>query len=190
MLQKHPGKVIVAFLFLVAFVVGWSVFLLLVGAETIVSAIGVENTYIVLLLVSLFGGVSSFGGPAYTAMLITFSAGGSDPLLLAVCSGIGVSVGDTLYFILGSYGIRALKHEKTQERVKKVKEWLDKKPAWSVPFVTYMLVGFTPIPNDILTIALGATRRPYVPIIIALVLGNMTLSYLVATFSQYLAFLV
>jgi len=59
-----------------------------------------------------------------------------------------------------------------------------------VPVATYVLVGFTPTPNDILTIALGATRRPYVPIIIALVLGNVTLSYIVALFSERLTFLV
>jgi hypothetical protein len=45
------------------------------------------------------------------------------------------------------------------------------------------------MPNDILTIALGATQRPYLPIITALVLGNMTISYLIALFSEQLAFL-
>jgi len=188
--MKRYRKTILTVVLLVLFVITWSIVLLTVGAGTIVEAIGVENAYLVILLVSLFGGASSFGGPAYTATLITFAAGGADPLLLAVSSGLGVSVGDTVYFFLGRYGMRVVRHEKTRERVARVRELLDKQPAWRVPVATYVLVGFTPTPNDILTIALGATRRPYVPIIIALVLGNVTLSYIVALFSERLTFLV
>lgn len=188
--MKQYRKTILTVIFLVLFILCWTVVLLTVGAGTIVEAIGVQNAYIIILVISLFGGVSSFGGPAYTAALITFSAGGADPLLLALASGLGVSVGDTIYFFLGRYGVRLVRHEKTQERVERVRVWLDKRPAWSVPVVTYFLVGFTPVPNDILTIALGATRRPYLPIIIALVLGNVTLSYIIALFSEQLTFLV
>lgn len=187
------------FIGLVLFMVGWAIFLIVYGAETLVNHLGAENGYLVMFLVALFGGVSSIGGVSYVATLITLASGGLDPFYLAIASGLGVSIGDTAYFYLGKNGLRNLVIESEQQKgmltrkitewVKRMTDWFDTKPEYMTYIGVYMIVAFTPTPNDLLTIALGVTNRKYVSTIVALVLANMTHTYLIAQFGAAIPFL-
>lgn len=156
------------------------------GADTIVNLIGVRNGYLIMFLVALFGGVSSLTGVSYAATLLTLAAGGLDPLCLALASGLGISIVDSLYYYIGKHGIRNfLVDTKTEKYVERLTQWIERQSQWVTYVGTYIYTGFTPLPNDVLTIALGITNRKYVPCVIALTLGNMTLTYLIATASNF-----
>lgn len=183
---------------IILFVIVWSAFLWFYDATALVDVIGAENGYLVMALISLFGGVSSIGGVSYVATLLTLSAGGLDPLYLAIASGLGISVGDTVYFYLGKKGLRTFVVEEGEEQgtvrrkvtrwIKTLTDWIDAKPDYFAPVITYLIAAFTPTPNDLLTIALGMTNRRYLPTIIALVLANMTHTYLIARFGEVIPF--
>ena len=97
----NPKRIFIALLITV---VVWTVVLYFFDARNIVETIGVENGYLITALVALLGGVSSLGGPTYIAVVLTFASAGLNPLGLALASGLGVSIGDTVYFYLGKHG--------------------------------------------------------------------------------------
>jgi len=48
--------------------------------------------------------MSSITGVSYAATIVTLAAGGLNPLLLGLASGLGISIGDTIYYFLGRQG--------------------------------------------------------------------------------------
>lgn len=170
-------------------VVIWGLLIYFFGSERIVEMIGIKNGYLIMFLIALFGGVSSFTGATYPATIFTLASGGLDPLLLALTSAAGVSVGDTFYFVLARKGSYVLKKEgKINQYVTKLRHWLDGKAKVLIGIVVYAYAAFTPLPNDILCVAMGLTRQSYLLIITALVLGNFTLTLIIAHFGTLFPF--
>ena len=173
----------------------WSIFLYVYDTQAFVEMLGARNGYIVMFLVSLFGGVSSLGAVTYVTTLLTLSSGGLEPLYLAIASGLGVSVGDTIYFYLGKKGLRkyVTEYEEKYPRIYKVTDkltvWLDKQSNLVTFIGIYLLTAFTPIPNDITAITAGISNRPYLATVTSLVLGNMTHTFLIASFGRVIFFL-
>jgi membrane protein YqaA with SNARE-associated domain len=185
MSKSHSPAVFAAFA-LVFSIVLWSWLLLTYGADAIVDWIGAENGYWIMFLVALFGGVSSIAGVTYVATIITLASAGLNPLALAIASGAGISIGDTIYYYIGRYGLRTLTHGVIHDRVQQLTEWLRNKSKKLLFLVIYVYTAFTPLPNDVLTITLGLTQQPWRVVIVGLVLGNITLTFIIAQFGQYL----
>jgi membrane protein YqaA with SNARE-associated domain len=169
-------------LVLILSIVVWTWLLIAIGPDAIVEYIGVRNGYIVMFLVALFGGISSFSGFTYIATIITLAAGGLDPVGLALASALGISIGDTAYYCIGRYGLRSLAHNsRFSERIVRISNWLRSHPSWLLFLFVYVYAGFTPLPNDLLAIALGITFQRFTVVLPALVLGNATLTYFIAS---------
>ena len=193
---EHMEKKNVYILLSVVVAIGtWTLFLHTHDISTLVESVGVKNGYILMFMVALLGGVSSFGAVAYLATLLTLSAGGLDPVYLAFASGLGVSVGDTVYFFLGKKGIRKLilAREKNSPVLHKIlhaiTEWFDKKSEVVTFTGIFILTAFTPTPNDLIAIAFGLAGRRYITTISALVVGNIVHTYLIATVGRIAFFL-
>lgn len=169
-------------------IVAWVALVYFLGAQQIVEFIGVENGYYIMFFIALFGGVSSFTGVSYAATIVTLAGGGLDPLFLALASAAGVSIGDTVYYVVSRHGQRMLKEGKSKQYIDRLSHWLHNKSKWTVAGTIYLYTAFTPLPNDVLTIAMGLTRQPYLLVITALVLGNFTLTYLIAGFGTSVPF--
>ena len=174
---------------LVLIIIGWSWLLLTFGSEALVELIGVRNGYLVMFFMALFGGVSSITGVTYVATIFTLASAGLNPALLGLASGLGISIGDTIYYLIGRFGLRELAMSRFEEKVRGFTAWLTKKPAWLRAVGIYIYTGFTPLPNDILTILLGVSRQSYLVVLPPLILGNATLTFLIATFGSTLSFL-
>lgn len=186
-MSKRRVRNISLFILVASFLIGWSALMIYLGPEAVVSWIGIENGYLLMLLVSLFGGVSSIGGALYVTTILTLAAGGLNPFLLGLASGVGVSIGDTVYYYLGWRGAHVLPHDSpVTNRVRHLSEWLRRQPLRLRAMVIYGYTAFTPFPNDILTILLGITRQPYLLVIPALALGNVTHTILIASFGNVL----
>ncbi len=169
--------------------IAWSALIYYLGSERIVELIGVENGYVFMFLMALFGGMSSFTGIAYPATIITLASGGLNPLYLALASAAGVTIGDTVYFVLAHRFSYLLNERGTARKyIDKIGHWLHDKPKPMIAGAIYTYSAFTPLPNDILTIALGLARQPYLLVITSLALGNFTLTYLIAKFGQIFPF--
>ncbi|MBY0310124.1 hypothetical protein K2Q16_03200 [Patescibacteria group bacterium] len=185
----HPRKrtLFIAFL-LVLKVAAWTWLLSTIGAERIVEFIGAENGYVVMFLVAFFGGLSTFTSVTYFATLLTLASAGLHPLLLALASSLGVSIGDVIFYYIGHLGLREVAAGRLQRFIVRTSLWLEQKPRVYVFAVVYSYAAFTPLPNDILAMMLGAARQPLMLVLPALILGNFTLVLLIATFGSWLPF--
>ncbi len=188
--MKHllTKNAIVAYVFIISIAV-WSWLLLTVGPDAILAWIGAENGYWVMFIVAFFGGMSSIGGVTYVATIITLASAGLNPVGLALASGAAISLGDTIYYYIGRHGLRTLAHGRANMRIQQFSVWLQNRSRVILFSVIYAYTAFTPLPNDLLTLTLGITKQPWRICIIALTLGNMTLTYIIATFGEGISFL-
>lgn len=185
--QPRKRTLFIAFL-LVVKVAAWTWLLSTVGAERLVEYIGVENGYLVMFIVAFFGGLSTFTSVTYFATLLTLASAGLNPLFLALASSLGVSIGDVIFYYIGSLGLREVAAGRLQQWIVRVSSWLEHKPRLFIFAVVYAYAAFTPLPNDVLAMMLGAARQPLRLILPALILGNFTLVLLLATFGSWLPF--
>lgn len=182
--QKLEIEISIALFILIAF----TVLLYFVGATELVSMIGVRNTYLVMFLIALFGGMTSIGGVSYTTSIITFVAGGADPLLIALLAGAGTSLGDTAYFLVSREGSKIAFHGWFGKKVERFSKWLQRQSKVGKFIGIYLYTGFTPLPNDPLTITLGISKAKRDLVIPALVLGDFTIATLLAFLGHSLPF--
>ena len=174
------------FLVLFITVISFSLVFCFYSPEELVEIIGVQNGYLLMFFISLFGGVSVITSGSYFGTLITLAVGGLNPFLLAILSGAGATFGDTVFFFLGRRGHTVLTKNRLHTWAKKLNEWLDTKPKWFIPLVIYLVVSFTPIPNDLLAVTMGFARRSYLKVVVPLVLGNITFAFLIAMISLWI----
>ncbi|MBP6923980.1 MAG: hypothetical protein KBB78_00225 [Candidatus Pacebacteria bacterium] len=134
-----------------------------------------------MFLIALFGGVSSFTGVSFVATVLTLSAGGLNPLFLALASGIGITMSDSLFFWIGHHAHHIIDSPQMSTRIDRIAIWLNDRSRLVVGLFIYTYTGFTPLPTDLLTIMLGLARQPYWFVLTALTAGNITFTYLLAT---------
>ncbi|MEX0916910.1 MAG: hypothetical protein WDZ90_00055, partial [Candidatus Paceibacterota bacterium] len=171
MTKKNKKKKILFFGFFFLFILAWGILLYYYPPQELVALIGARNGYFVMFLVALFGGATSFSATSYFAVLLTLAAGGLNPFLLGIVSGLGVTVGDSLFYYLGSHGRASLGEGRIKTLVLNLSAWLDRKPKWFTPALIYLYAAFTPLPNDFLAITMGLAHRRYITTIVPLVLG-------------------
>ncbi len=145
-----------------------------INPQELVESFGVTNSYIVLFFVALIGGTSSLTSSSYYATIIAFTISGLDPLMMALVAGVGLSIGDGIFYLLGIWGRNNISG-RAKHLVEKGSRFLLKKPKWLVQIIVYLYTGFTPFPGDILMVALSFARFPYKSFVIAGLLGNITL---------------
>lgn len=179
MKHKHSLLVVAS---LLLFLIFWSVLLYHISPQEIVEYIGVENSIIVAFFVSTFGGLSSFTAGSYYGMIITLASGGASPILLGISTGVGLTISDSLVYYLGTRG-----HEVLTGRPKKwadkIAIWVSKQNVHLVQAFAYVYTGLTPMPNDLLTGSLGLAEYSFKRLLPAMLLGNITLSIIIAEFA-------
>jgi hypothetical protein len=139
-----------------------------ISPQEIVAKIGIENSYLVTFLVASFGGLSSVTSPILYALIATFAAGGAVPWLLGVTGGIGIAIGDALIFVLARLGYKSTQKMHKHE-AEKYFHFQEKIPIWVQFVLLYLILGFTPIPNDIimiLLVLLGYKLRGLIPLLL------------------------
>ena len=166
----------------------WSWLLATIGAEQLVALVGAENGYLVMFLVALFGGLSTFTSVTYFVTVLTLSSAGLNPIGLAIASSLGVSIGDVIFYFIGYLGLRHVVAGWISRGIHRASVWLERKPRTFVFMAVYAYAAFTPLPNDALAVALGVVRQPLALILPALILGNFTLTLLLAHFGSVLPF--
>ncbi|MCF7799042.1 hypothetical protein K9M74_04000 [Candidatus Woesearchaeota archaeon] len=175
-------KNLVEFFAVLLFLILWSLLLYFIGPQRIVSLIGAQNIYLVLFIIGTVGGVSTLTSATFYTSLTAFALGGANPFLLGIAGGLGITIGDSLFYYLGKKGQESLA-TKARRITLKFSNWLNQQPSWVVPVVTFVYAGLTPLPNDILMVTLGVSRYKYTFLILPLILGNILLSLLVAFFA-------
>jgi membrane protein YqaA with SNARE-associated domain len=148
--------------------------------KQIVDYFGVENIYLTIFFFAIIGGVSFLTATYFYISYFLFIAGGANPLLLALCVGIGLTIGDLFFYFVGLRGSPILENYfKRKENLKKIafiQNKMKKYEFWTI----YLYVGFLPFPKDIISFALGFFGHRLKNILIPLLLGNFTYNVLIA----------
>lgn len=165
------------------FIGAWIVLVFLAPPAEIVERVGVENAYLVVLLLSIIGALGSITTFSSYPAIVTFAAGDMNVLALGLVSGIGLTLGDAVFYFLCTE-IKGLLTGRLEEKAVATGLWLETQPAWVIPLVTYVWVGLLPLANNLLTGALAITGYPFRRILPPLFLGNVTFPTGVAYFAS------
>lgn len=183
-LKEYYGKKylnILFFLTLFSLIVIWLSMVYYIGAREIIEAIGLENVYLLIFIIAILSGSSSFVSASFFAIYISIASGLDSYFLLSVFGGLGLSVGDSIFYYLGTRG-RKIDGKKWQKMLTKLSSWVKKQSLFLIYIIIFIYNAFTPLPGDILNISLGLSGINYKKVIPIIILGNIALLYIVAYF--------
>lgn len=172
------------FLTLVLFFIAWTILLSKITPTEIVEYLGVSNGYLIAFIVALVGGLSTVINFPYQLVIFTLGAGGLNPLLVGLCAGAGVFLGDTISYIIGYHG-RHILPDRLQRIFDRFAHWCLHAPNGVVPSILFLYGALLPLPNDLIVISLAFARYPYWRVMIPLTLGNITFNTSIAVFGWY-----
>lgn len=173
----------------------YSVFFILIAVSTVlyyyppdqvVEYIGVENSYLATFLIAAFGGLSSVTSGVFYAAVATFSSGGASPWLLGLIGGIGIAIGDSIIFGLFTYGVKGLS-DVWEDRVEQIRTHIERYPDYAVYVGLFLILGVSPLPNDIVMFALVVLGFKYVKIAPILVLAGISVTTITALLGESLS---
>ncbi len=177
-------KKVFIFLALLIFLVGMSILFVYVKPQEIIEIIGVKNGYLIIAIFALFGGISAFTSVSFYATLITFTIGGLNPFILALVTAPSLFIGDSVYYYFG-HVLNDLLSERMIKFIERIKSFILRPKIYKIsPIFIYLYVGVSPLPPDILIIALSISKYPYKRMIVPLLLGEITFVLLVSLFAQ------
>lgn len=151
---------------IVLFVILWSILLFYYPPAEIVERLGVRNVYIFIFLMSLIGGVSTFTSTTFYTALIAISFGGVNPLVLSLVASAGLTFGDMLFYYMGMKCKKCIKgkYEVYISRLTKRMEQSDDR----VIMLLIFFYSLTPLPSDVIAIALAIVGFPFKKMIVPL----------------------
>ncbi len=181
-MERNTRRYIIFFAML-AFIVFWTSLIVFIGPKELVSTLGVGETHLAVFLLAVFGALSSLTTFSIYPALGTFAAGGMNPVSLGIIAGIGLTIGDSFFFLFGRK-LRILFSESSKKRLDKLLRRIEKRPRL-MPLIVYAYVAFTPFPNNVLTGGLALTGYRFRKLILPLWLGDMTLPAIVSMLAAY-----
>jgi membrane protein YqaA with SNARE-associated domain len=165
---------------LLLFFIAWSVFFYYASPAKIISYIGIENAYGLMFILALLGGLTTFSGVPYHAILIMLASGGLNPLYLGLSASFGVMFGDSTSYYIGYNGAQIVP-QKIQKYLKRFCVYCLDHPK-ILPFAFFLYGSIVPFSNDFIVISMGMARYPFWKVMLPLGLGNVvfntTLAYL------------
>ncbi|MCF8226313.1 MAG: hypothetical protein K9J30_10590 [Bacteroidales bacterium] len=144
------------------------------NSERIVEIIGTGNGYIIAFIVAFFAGFSALTAISFYSVLIMLISGGLDPFLLGTVTGVSLSIGDIFLFYFGRKG-RDLISGKLDRQINGMARFFNRRNRQKyLPFLSYIYIGYIPLPNDWLLLFLASIRYPYRYINLIIIAGDLT----------------
>jgi len=147
--------------------------------EKFVAEVGIKNTYLLVFLFSIIGGVSALTAASFYTAIFTLASTGISPYVIALVAAPGILIGDLVFWYLGLQG-RALAYEAFGNLLTRMADYLSTKSKWFVSVFAFVYTGLTPFPGDILMASLAILRFRFRDICIPVLLGNYLLVLLIA----------
>src|SRR4029078_4255670 len=112
--HTKKGKYALALLAVTLFV-GFSLFFFVYFTpDELINWVGVKNAYVLIFVVAIAGGFTTFNVIPYHLVLITLAVGGLNPFLIRFLAASGVTLGDSTSYFVGRQG-RVLLSAKTNK---------------------------------------------------------------------------
>lgn len=174
-------KKIIAISIIVIFIAFLIAVIFFIHPEELVAKIGVGNAYILLFIISFFGGFSAGGSVTFISVLVTFVLAGLNPIYLGLVAGVSLALGDMIMFYVGSKG-RELVRDKWDKRIEIFSKAIEKRKLLKklFPFIAYLYIGIIPLPNDILILFMAAIEYPRKKMNVIIILGDLTFALMIA----------
>lgn len=170
-------------IFIISATVLLSLTLVSIPTDTITEYIGTSNVYLFMYLIAFVGSISTFASIPYPLFLISFVAGGFNPILLGLCSALGVITADSGTFLVVKQG-RWLIGKRFIKAVETASKLIDRYPRALTPG----LIGygtFSPLSNDFAVVSFSLMHYRYREVILPLALGNIFYNIGVAYLGLY-----
>ncbi|HEY4503187.1 MAG TPA: hypothetical protein VJC14_02015 [Candidatus Paceibacterota bacterium] len=163
--------------------IGATVFFYYSSPEEIIRIIGIENAYVLMFVLALLGGLSTFSGVPYHVVLVMLASGGLNPLLVGISAASGVIVGDSTSYYLG-YSGGAIIPQGIQKTLKKFCAFCLARPR-VLPIAFFIYGSLVPFSNDFIVISMGLARYSFWRVMIPLGLGNFVFNISLAYLAVY-----
>jgi len=170
-------------LILVLFFVSATIFFYYSSPDELISFIGVENAYLLMFVLALLGGLTTFSGIPYHVILVVLASGGLNPLLLGISAASGVMVGDTTSYYIG-YSGGSFIPQGIQKTLQKLCAFCLAHPKL-LPIAFFLYGSLVPFSNDFIVISMGLARYPFWKVMVPLGLGNVVFNTGVAFAGAY-----
>ena len=180
--RTNDKKNIIIVMSIALFIILWSILLHCYPPGEIVSMMGVRNIYIFIFMMAMIGGVSTFTSTAFYTTLITISLGGVNPIWVAFFASIGLTLGDMLFYYLGLMCKQCIKGKYVTYvdiLTKKMERFDDR-----IIMLVVFFYSLTPLPSDIIAIALAMLGFPFKKMIVPLLAGNFVLIFMLVELSK------
>ena len=181
--QKGRAKNILLAGLIIVFLALLFIILFFWSPEELVDKLGVQNAYLILFIVSFFGGFSGWGSISFIATLITFATSGLNPIFLGITAGTSLAIGDLIMLFIGRKAVTKL-DEKWDNRLRKFSKRFHKKTISLIPLLTFFYIAFVPLPNDLMIAFLAIMKYPYKKVTLPIILGDYTFAILVAVLAS------
>jgi len=154
-----------------------------ISSETLLGYIGSDNAFILIFILGIIGGLTTFTGIPYHLVLMSLAAGGINPIGLGICTALGVMLGDSTMFLL-SKKAKTVLSANVINKITNVTNYINRHPKLLNPFL--ILYGtLSPFSNDFIVASLGIMGYRYRQIIIPLTIGNIFYNIAIAYLGYY-----
>ena len=176
--MKHK----ITFLAVLLVVLSWSIMVFFFSPTSIVENLGV-HTFFAVFIAGVLGGTSILFPFPYYLVVFTAAAGGANALLVGLCAGLGVMIGDSTSYVVGYTG-RSVLPQRALGAFTAIERWC--KGIHSVKFFAALFTygAVVPLPNDVIVIPLGAAKVPFWRVIAPFGAGNVTFNTVVAVIAS------
>lgn len=179
--RKKLRYALLAAIFII--IAGWTLTVYIIGPERVINTVGEGNSYVLSFFLGLIGGSSFLTSAPFYAAIYSLSSGGLNPYLLGIIAGIGLAIGDALYYLLGHEGRKILPW-RIKNKVNRLSEWIKKKNSFIVLSMSFLYIAFIPLPNDILLTVLGLAKYPFKKIVPILIAGDIAFLILLGVIAR------
>ncbi len=163
--------------------IGFSLTFYYLPPESIIGFVGVQNAYLFMFVLALLGGLTTFSGIPYHMVLVALAVGGLNPLLLGLSTAVGVMLGDSTSYYLGSQG-RLLLSPRMQSVLGTLSRVQQNYPRL-LPVFFFLYGCIVPFSNDVITIPAGLLGYPFWRVMLTLGLGNLVFNISLAFVAAY-----
>lgn len=144
------------------------------SAEEIIQSIGLHNGYIIAFVIAFFAGFSAFTIISFYGLLIASISAGLNPFLLALVTGVSLSLGDMFMFHFGRRG-RDLIGGKIDKRINRLALFFQKRNLEKhIPLLSFIYISIIPLPNDWLLLFLASIKYPQSKLNLVIIAGDLT----------------
>jgi membrane protein DedA with SNARE-associated domain len=148
-----------------------AIFYIFFTPAQLIDFIGVKNAYVLMMVTSLIGGLTTFNLVPYYSVLFILATSGVNPFYLGLASACGVMMGDSFSYYVGRQGGSMLSARLTKP-FRFLNSLTETHPR-AFPVLCFLYGSLSPLSNDFITIPAGVAHVPYMRVIGPLALGNI-----------------